>query len=97
MEEIRDGKSLVQMDEEKLFYVSRSVFGNSEYIKSEETMNEPITIKTEDVIPYWKQRVDCKFCGSNVSRAYYAKHKKSKNCMIYQNMNDKIRDLVLKY
>ena len=96
MEEIRDGKSLVQMDEEKLFYVSRSVFGSSEYKKSEETMEEPIT-KSEDVVPYWKQRVDCKFCGSNVSRAHYAKHRKAQKCQIYQNMNNKIRDLVLKY
>jgi hypothetical protein len=94
MEEIKDGKSLVQLGSDELFFINNSIIGSSTYKKSEETMEEPITV-THDV-PYWKQRVDCKFCGNNVSRSYYAQHRRSKRCQIYQDMNQKIRDLVLK-
>lgn len=88
-------KSLVQMNSDELTKINNSIIENSIYQKYEETIDEPIPIDSAP-IPYWKQRVECKFCGDNVSKAHYSKHRRTVKCKIYQDMNEKIRYLIIK-
>jgi hypothetical protein len=81
------GVSLPLYEPEDIEYMQQPI-GKAIYLKAEENISQPE--------PYWKQRVQCKFCGDEVSKSHYSKHRKTKKCMIYQDMHQKMRDIVLK-
>lgn len=47
-------------------------------------------------LKHWSDRVKCKVCGTVYTRSSSSRHKKTRHHRDYLNMNEKIRDLMLK-
>jgi hypothetical protein len=88
---IKEGKNLTEYDNETLKYIQKPL-GKALYLNLEENKTENDGKENAK----WNDKLKCKICGRITLRSNQSKHKKTKYHMAYENMNQKIRDLLLK-
>lgn len=96
---ITKNKSVMKMDKQEVEYIRKSPIGAALYAKAQEENDISIPKNVKDAPKekyHWQQKVECRYCGVMINKGSYARHRKSKKCQIYQKMDTKIRDLVLK-
>ncbi len=86
------GYNLLQYDNEDVQYIEKPI-GRAIYLNSEIEMDKPEIIG--DGVPYWKQRCKCKHCGIEISKAYYAQHRRTKACQVHQKVHKKVLDIII--
>jgi hypothetical protein len=89
-ENIKNGKNITEYDEKTIKYISKPI-GKALYLNALQNNEE---IKKEKA--KWNDKIKCKICGKITLRSNQSKHKKTKYHMVYENMNVKIRELLLK-
>jgi hypothetical protein len=90
-ENIKEGKNLAEYDIDTLKYIQKPI-GKALYLNSSTNEEE----KEDKNKAKWNDKLKCKTCGKVTLRSNQSKHKKTKYHMAYENMNNKIRDLLLK-
>lgn len=80
-------RELVQMSNEELKEIDKP-FQRARYLKSIGT--------SKKVKAHYGDLILCEYCGKTYKRANRSHHNKTQVHLAYSNMNDKIRDLLLK-
>lgn len=91
---IKESKNIMEYDQDTLKYIQKPI-GKALFMNS----NEEDTIECDPVEKrkaLWNDRIKCKICGNTMLRSNQSKHKTTKYHMAFENMNNKIREMLLK-
>lgn len=96
--EIAKNKPATQMTKEELKYVTHSPVASAIYTKTleEKDVSVPKKLTPNKEKFHWKQKVKCRHCGAEINKGSYARHRKTQKCQIYQQMDLKFKELILK-
>lgn len=92
---LREGKGITTQDINALKYAIESPIGNSIYEDSLRDSDEE-----EVVVPKkrakWNDIIECKVCGKKFTRSARTNHCKTQYHQLHENINAKLKDLLLK-
>lgn len=85
---LSEGNGLALCDIDELKYVQKPIGkGIYEFALDNKSKNKQKA--------NWNDKVKCKVCGSITLRSNQSEHKKSKKHLLYENINGKLRELLI--
>lgn len=90
---LRDGKNITTQDNDALKYAIESPIGNSIYLDSLDTDE---FLKPPRKKAKWNDIIECKTCGKKFTRSARTNHNKTQYHQIHENINAKLKNLLLK-